>query len=257
MKALYRAIESIAYVAILLVAWWGAVAGLKINPLIIPSPLGVWDAALDHGHLLAVGTAITIGETLLGFALAIIAGVGLAIAVISSKTASRLVLPTLVAINSAPKVVFAPILVIWLGLGVPSKVGMAFLLAFFPVVINCIQGLVEVEPNLVDLYRLMQANDRTILRRVRLLNSVPYLLTGLKIALPLAIIGSVIGEFVAAKEGLGHQIVLAYSNFDTELVFAAVIVITLVSVLLFQILVWIERALLAVWPITAASRSNA
>jgi NitT/TauT family transport system permease protein len=253
---LARGGEIVAYGAALVFLWWAVVVIFAVNPLVIPSPLGVWNAGRQNIGLLLTNTFITLAEALAGFGIALVASVVSAIGIVSSPLASRLLLPSLVAVNSTPKVVVAPILVIWLGLGIASKIGMAFLLAFFPIVINGIQGLREVEPDLIDLYRLMHAGKWTVMRRVRLPNSVPYILSGLKIALPLAIIGAVIGEFVAARVGLGHQIVLAYSNFDTELVFAAVIVVTIASVILFQLLVWIERAILMIWPISAEARSG-
>jgi NitT/TauT family transport system permease protein len=239
-----RVAAVILYIGCLVALWWAVVEVFDVSPLVIPGPEGVWNAMTDHASLLLENTLYTLEEALLGFAVATIVGVALAVVIVSSPAVSRVLLPTLVAVNSAPKVVVAPILIIWLGLGMLSKVGMAFLLAFFPIVIATVQGLSDVEPNLVNLYRLMRSSRVTILRRVRLPNAVPHLISGMKIALPLAIIGAVIGEFVAARRGIGHEIVLAYSNFDTELVFAAVIVITLASVLLFEALSWTERRVL-------------
>lgn len=225
-----------------------------VSPLVIPSPQSVWSAGAANLGMLLMSTAITLAEALAGFAAATIVGVAMAVAIVSSRVASRLLLPTLVAVNSAPKVVFAPILVIWLGLGLWSKVGMAFLLCFFPIVINAAQGLREVDPELIDLYRLMQASNWTTLRRVRFPNSIPYILSALKIALPLAIIGAVIGEFVAARAGIGYEVMLAYSNSDTELVFAAVLLLTVASVLAFQLLVWTESRMLSRFPVAVSAR---
>jgi NitT/TauT family transport system permease protein len=242
---LARALGAVAYVVAVIALWWVVVDLFAVSSLILPSPLGVWEAARENAALLLVSTAITLGEALFGFAIAIVVGVAIAVAIISSRLASRLILPALVALNSAPKVVIAPVLVIWLGFGIASKIGMAFLLCFFPIVINAIQGLSEVEPDLIDLYRLMRASRFTILRKVRLPNAVPYILSGLKIALPLAIIGAVIGEFVAARQGVGYQIMIAYSNFKTEFVFAAVILVSLASVVLFQLLLWLEQRIMS------------
>jgi NitT/TauT family transport system permease protein len=240
-----RGLGAAVYVVAVVALWWAVVDLFAVSPLILPSPPGVWQAATDNAALLVASTAITLGEALLGFGTALVIGVAIAVAIVSSRLASRLILPALVALNSAPKVVIAPVLVIWLGFGIASKIGMALLLCFFPIVINAVQGLSEVEPDLIDLYRLMQASRWVILRKVRLPNAVPYILSGLKIALPLAIIGAVIGEFVAARQGVGYQIMMAYSNFKTELVFAAVILVSFASVALFQILQWIEQRIMA------------
>lgn len=246
MKWLRRLVIATVYCALLVVLWWATVQIFDISPLLVPPPQDVWGATVEHSGLLFTHTLYTLQEALLGFGLAVVVGVILAIVIVSSPRVSKVLMPTLVAINSAPKVVVAPILVIWLGLGMASKVGMAFLLAFFPIVISTAQGLNEVEPNLVNLYRLMRAKRLTILRRVRLPNSVPYLISGMKIGLPLAIIGAVIGEFVGARQGIGYQIMLAYSSFSPDLVFAGVIAITLASVILFELLSWVERRVL-VW----------
>jgi NitT/TauT family transport system permease protein len=244
-KTLARSLCAVAYIIAVVAVWWAVVEYFSVSSLVLPSPHGVWEAATDNVTLLFVSTAITLGEALVGLATALLTGVAIAVAILSSRLASRLILPALVALNSAPKVVIAPVLVIWLGFGIASKIGMAFLLCFFPIVINAIQGLSEVEPDLIDLYRLMQASHFVILRKVRLPNAVPYILNGLKIALPLAIIGAVIGEFVAARQGVGYQIMMAYSNFKTEFVFAAVILVSLASVALFQLLLWIEDRIMA------------
>jgi len=254
-KAVARGAELTLYVAALIALWWAVVKAFAVSPLVIPSPERVLAAGIANFDLLVLSTGITLGEALAGFAAAVVAGVLLAVAIVSSRLASRLLLPTLVAVNSAPKVVFAPILVIWFGLGLWSKVGMAFLLCFFPIVINAAQGLREVDPELIDLYRLMQAGNWTTLRRVRFPNAIPYILSAMKIALPLAIIGAVIGEFVAARAGIGYQVMLAYSNSDTELVFAAVLLLTIASVVTFGLLGWAESLMLARYPVSIEARS--
>jgi len=254
-KAVARGAELTLYVAALIALWWAVVKAFAVSPLVIPSPERVLAAGIANFDLLVLSTGITLGEALAGFAAAVVAGVLLAVAIVSSRLASRLLLPTLVAVNSAPKVVFAPILVIWFGLGLWSKVGMAFLLCFFPIVINAAQGLREVDPELIDLYRLMQAGNWTTLRRERYPNAIPYILSAMKIALPLAIIGAVIGEFVAARAGIGYQVMLAYSNSDTELVFAAVLLLTIASVVTFGLLGWAESLMLARYPVSIEARS--
>src|SRR5262249_4151066 len=159
-------LEMLLFLAALVLVWWAAVVVFKINPIVIPSPAGVWEAGVEHADLLLFHTMVTIGEALFGFAIAGVVGVLLAIAIVSSDLVSRFLMPFLVGVNATPKVVVAPILVIWLGFGIASKIGMAFLLCFFPIVISCIQGLSNVEPDLIDLYRLMQASNWTIMRKV-------------------------------------------------------------------------------------------
>ena len=170
-----------------------------------------------------------------------------------SERLSFLLLPTLVATNATPKIVIAPILVIWLGLGLESKVAMAFLLSFFPIVINATRGLSDVPSELVDLFRLLQASRFQSFRKVRFPSAVPSIFDGFKIAMPLALIGAIVGEFIASREGIGHQMLLAYANFDTAFVFAAVVFVAIMATLLFEALVVVERYVLRDRP-TSSSR---
>jgi NitT/TauT family transport system permease protein len=251
-QALLKSVRLIVYLAAVVALWFASVEIFGVNSLVLPAPQAVAQAAYDNFALLVVHTLITLEEALVGFAVAIVIGIGLAILMIWSETITRLVMPALVAINSTPKVVVAPILIIWLGYGTLSKIGMAFLLCVFPIVINAAQGLVGVEPDLLDLYHLMKADRWTVMRKVRLPSALPSIFSSLKIALPLAIIGAVIGEFVAARAGIGYQIVMAYSGFKTEFVFAAVIGISLTCIALFELLNWLEHRLLSWRPIGEA-----
>jgi NitT/TauT family transport system permease protein len=232
------------YVALLILAWQALVQGLQIRPYLIPSPLGVGEALVDSGSFMVRHTLITLFEALVGFGLAAVVGVLLAVAIVYAPVLRSFLLPTLVAINATPKVAIAPVLVIWLGLGLESKFAMAFLLSFFPIVINTARGLADVQPELLNYFRLMRASGYQTFLKARLPNSLPSMFDGFKIALPIAVIGAIIGEFVAAREGIGFQILRAYSRLDTELVFGMVIIVAVISTLMFQGLVWLERRVL-------------
>jgi NitT/TauT family transport system permease protein len=134
--------------------------------------------------------------------------------------------------------------VIWLGLEIPSKVAMAALISFFPIVINMYSGLNNVDLDELKLFRLLQASQSQTFLKLRLANSVPSLFDGMKIALPLAVIGAIVGEFVAAQAGIGYEIELAGSQFDMGLMFAAVLTIAILTTVLFQLLQVIERRIL-------------
>lgn len=239
-----RLLAIISYAVVVYLLWLGFVTVFGISSFVFPGPNEVWGAAAAHWDLLLWNTLYTIQEAVYGFALATLLGVLLAIGLVTFPVAAKVILPTLAAVNAAPKLVVAPIFIIWLGLGMASKIGMALLLSFFPIVIATAQGLSEVSPDLLNLYRLMRANRRTMIWRVRLPHAVPYLFSGMKIGLPLAVIGAVIGEFVAARRGIGHHIMLAYSSFDPALVFAGVIAVTVASVLLFQLVEVVETRVL-------------
>jgi NitT/TauT family transport system permease protein len=235
-----RWVFNLVYVAVVLVAWELLVVALDINSLLLPPPTAIAREAAEFAGLIATSTFITLVEALVGFAIAVLVGIGLAIVVVYSSLLRSVVLSTLVAINATPKVAVAPILVIWLGLGLESKIATAFLLSFFPIVINSVRGLSDVPHDLLNLYRLMGATPLQVFTKVRLPSAMPALFDGFKIALPIAIIGAVAGEFVAARQGIGYQILLAYANFNSALVFAAVITIAVVATILFQVLLAIE-----------------
>jgi NitT/TauT family transport system permease protein len=220
-----------------IVAVWALAVRLSVsNSLLLPTPADVAQAARDNWEILIDGLAVTMWESFLGFVISIVAGVLLALFIVTFRTAERVILPVLTLLNAAPKIVFAPILIIWLGIGTSSKVALAILLAFFPIVISCIRGLSDVSPELLEFWHLMRANRLRVLWEVRLPNSLPYLYNGCLIALPMAIVGAVIGEFVASEGGIGHVIIIAYSQLDTAMVFAATILISVVSTIAFLLL---------------------
>ena len=242
-RAVY-AIEYLVFIAVIVVVWAKAVDILHINVLVLPHPSVVLGQFTQFWRLILGETLLTLTEALLGFSLALVVGLLMGLAMTYIGLFRRLVLPTLAALNATPLAVVAPIFVIWLSRDVPSKIALSFLISFFPIVINSSRGLSDVEPELLDVYRLIRASGWQIFWKLRLPSSLPALFDGMKLSLPIAVIGAVIGEFVASKKGIGYQILVAYSNFNTAFVFAAVIVVALSSTLLFQLLRLLERYLL-------------
>jgi NitT/TauT family transport system permease protein len=238
-------VELVAFLAVVILLWELGVQALRINALILPDPLTVLAQFTRLWRLILGETLYTMVEALLGFALAVVVGLLIALGVTYWAPFRRLVIPVIAALNSTPSVVVAPIFVIWLGIELPSKVALAFLISFFPIVINAARGLTDVEPELLDFYRLLRAGEWRIFRSLRLPSSMPALFDGMKLALPIAIIGAIIAEFVASKRGIGYQILVAYSHFNTGFVFASVIVVAVVSTVLFQLLRLIERRVLS------------
>ena len=239
------AVLFVVYIAALIAAWHYFIKAFEIRSYLLPNPADVGQVFTDRASLLADGARITVFEAMVGFFLAVVIGVGLATIIVYSRTLRTILMPSLVALNAAPKVALAPIMIIWLGLGLQSKIAMSFLLSFFPITINTIRGLNDVEPALLEYFQLLKAGRFKTFRKARLPSSLPAMFDGFKISLPIAMIGAVIGEFVASREGIGHQIIIAYSTFDTEHVFAAVITISILSTILFQLLVWTEHRLLS------------
>jgi NitT/TauT family transport system permease protein len=231
----------LVYVAAMLGAWELLVHLAGIRRYLLPPPSAVAAKVVESFSVLMEHAWITTAEALVGLALAGIAGVFLAVLIVLSPAIRSLAMPTLVAFNAIPKVAFAPLLIIWIGIGFESKVAMAFLIAFFPIVVNTTTGMNDVEPELLNLLRLMRASQREMFMKIRLPHALPAMFDGFKIALPLAIIGALVGEFVAASEGLGYLIVVGGIQLNTELVFACVALIATISVVLYELLVFIER----------------
>lgn len=244
LRVVWATAQRLLFVVGIILLWELFVSLMDIRSYLLPAPSAVWGELVHNPSYLAEHAYVTINETLLGFALAVVAGVLMAVVIVYSPYMRSVLLPGLVAFNAIPKVAIAPMLIIWLGLGMESKIAMAFLLSFFPIVINTATGMADVEPELLNLFRLMRASSFQTFLKVRLPNSLPAMFDGFKIALPIAIIGAVIGEFVGSQKGMGYVIVLAGANLNTELIFAAVIVIAVMSVILFEALVMVEKLLL-------------
>jgi NitT/TauT family transport system permease protein len=173
-------------------------------------------------------TALT---TTIGLALALVFGVLLALAVVYVPVLRSIVMPLLAAFNSIPKIAIAPLFVIWFGLGIESKILLAFLLALFPIFVNSLTGLGEIEPDVVDLSILAGGTRWRIFAKVRLMNAIPYITDALKVAFPLALVGSIVGEFIGGNTGVGHLILSGQFELDTPLVFSALLSITLFTAL--------------------------
>jgi len=218
------------------VVWW-----FNIPKYLLPAPSQVFSTFLARFGLLMKHSYVTIVEIVVGYGMGIIAGVTIAIMLVYSKTLRTTLYPLIVGFQSIPKVAIAPLLVIWFGIGFNSKIVMSMVICFFPVVVNVASGLGEVEEEYIDLVRSMSANEWQIFWKIRAPHSLPLFLDALKISLPLAIVGAIIGEFVGANQGLGNLILIAGASIDTALVFATLLTITLISLVLFGVLVLMDK----------------
>jgi NitT/TauT family transport system permease protein len=231
------------WIGALVGAWALAIRVWDLPESTLPSPVESARALRDYRELLWDATRVTMVETLIGFAGSIVVGVLLSVLIASSRWVSRLLMPTLVVFNTVPKVALAPLLVVWFGLGANSKIAMAVFLAIFPIVINMVSGLRRVDPVVLEYFALQRASGLKTLVKARIPNSLPWLLDGMKIALPLAIIGAIVGEFIVSTEGIGFLIVTAYGRFNTPLAFAAVFVLAAASLVLYGLLALAARLL--------------
>ena len=242
-----RWLPPLAIIAVLLGAWELAARldviadALKLEPFLVPAPSEIAQALWQDRDLLAENAWVTLQEVLAGFALSVAAGVGFAVVLHLSPTLRRAFYPLLVASQTVPIVVLAPILVVWLGFGIGPKLVIIALICFFPVTVNTLDGLGAVNPDLVKMMRTLDASRWQILRRIEAPTALPYLFSGAKIAVAVAVIGAVFGEWAGSSSGLGHLIQQASAQLQTDRTFAAVAVLSAIAVTLFAMLAALER----------------
>lgn len=225
------------------VLWEVAVIVLRVPEFILPGPRAVWAALLTWQHAIWVNAAQTLFTTLAGFALALVGGMVLGLAIGYSPLVYRALYPLLVGFNSVPKVAIVPVLVIWFGIGTVPAVLTAFLISFFPIVVNVATGLATLEPEWQDVLRSLGASKREIFIKIGIPRSLPYFFASLKVAATLAFVGAVIAETVAANRGIGHLMIVASSRFEVPLVFAGLVVVATMGVALFAVFAILERRL--------------
>lgn len=234
----------IVFVVVVLFLWWLVTAMKWVPPFIIPSPGDTWAAASGNAAYLAQHTWVTTYETLIGFAIASIVGIIVAIFMVYSAGLEKTLYPIILFAQVIPKIAIAPLFVVWLGFGAGPKILVAVLMAFFPVVISGMAGLRSINPEILELTSTMGASPVKTFAKVRMPAAMPELLSGLKVAATLAVTGAVVGEFVGANEGLGYVILQANGNLDTAMLFAALIIMSLMGVVLFAAIQIAERFLI-------------
>ena len=230
---LRRHAPSLVLFAAVLVVWQIAGPLFRIREYLLPGPAAVVRAALDftipwHHHIW-----VTALEIVGGFAVAGFAGVALGVAIAWSVTLARALVPFLVFVNTLPKVAVAPLFLLWLGYGIVPNILIAALIGFFPVVINTAVGLTQVDEELLDLGRVFGAPKWKVFLTIRLPNALPYVLSALKITATAAVVGAIVGEFVASQAGLGMVIVNAQTNLNTPVAFAALVWISILGLALY------------------------
>jgi ABC-type nitrate/sulfonate/bicarbonate transport system permease component len=236
-----RVLPPLLFSLVVLGAWHAYVVLADINPLLLPSPWAVAQSVVENAELFARNAVVTLQEILLGFVLGATAGVGLAVLLTYSLLAERAVYPWLVASQMVPIVAVAPILVVWFGFTIVPKVVVVALVCFFPVVVNTIDGLKAVDPEMVRLMRTLGMSRPRIMRSVRVPSALPYLFSGLKVAMALAVIGAVFGEWVGSSEGLGYLMLALNNQLATVDLFAAVLVLSCMGIALFFLVGLVER----------------
>jgi NitT/TauT family transport system permease protein len=226
---------------ILLAAWELLANTLKVPTWILPAPSTIFAAAIKWAPELAHNSWVTLRETVVGFLLAIVLSLPLAILIGLNPLARKLLYPMLLGLQSVPKVAIAPLVILWFGLSEWPKIIVVVLVCFFPILVNMVAGLEAVPKTMLDLMRSLGASPHTVFRRLRVPVALPHFFTGCKVAVTFAVIGAVISEFVAAQDGLGYLILISTAQSQTPLAFAAIALLTVLSIGLFHGVEFIER----------------
>ncbi|MFD0745941.1 ABC transporter permease [Phytohabitans flavus] len=247
---LVRLVEALWRPALLLgavfAAWWFVAEREYVANYLVPTPAQVAAKMTDEWSFLLRNTFVTLYETVIGFVLAALLGLGTAILIAYSRTMEKAIYPIVLFAQVIPKIAIAPLLVVWFGVGFTPKIVLAVLIAFFPVVISGVAGLRSTDPELIELSATMGAGPWRTFRKIRFPNALPHLMSGLKVAVTLAVVGAVVGEFVGADKGLGYVLLVANGNLDAALLFADLILMSLIGIVLFM-LVEVAEALLIPW----------
>lgn len=241
-------IGSLAYpigMMVAVLAVWEAAARLfSIPAYLLPAPSAIVSSMDSNSAVLIKESAGTTFEILLGFALSVVVGVPLALAIYLWRPFARAIYPLLVSSQAVPKVAVAPLFLVWFGFGLMPKVLIAFLIAFFPVVINTAMGLAALEREKIYLARSMGLGPFATFFKIQLPNALPSIFAGLKISITFAVVGAVVGEFVGGQGGLGYLLLIANGNMDTALLFAGIVALTVLGVVLFLLIGVVERMVL-------------
>jgi NitT/TauT family transport system permease protein len=251
MQRLAPWLTACAFVAL----WWLCVVIFDIKSFILPTPWEVLKAIYQFRYPLFVHGLATLTTTLIGFAVAVVIGMILGILVGSSRLAYSAFYPILIGFNSVPKAALVPVLVIWFGAGTVPAVITAFMLSFFPVVANVATAFATIEPELLEVMRSLGASQRDMTFKIGIPRSLPFFFASLKIAITLAFVGSVIAEIVAGNNGIGNVMLIASSNFNVPLVFAALIVVGVMGVGMYVIFDFFERRMTS-WSIRGGSAQH-
>jgi NitT/TauT family transport system permease protein len=240
----HRLIYPVVGFAIILVIWQAYVDLFQVSKIVLPSPLDILRVSWQRYDLLLQETWPTLLESVYGFALALVIGIPMAVCVANSRLLNLSLYPILIATQSVPKVAVAPIILVWFGLGLESKLVIAFLVAFFPIVVDTATGLAATPPGLIELGRSLRASRWQMFWKVQFPAALPFVFSGAKVAVTLAVIGAVIGEFVGSVNGLGNLLLSANSQLDAPLAWAALVWLSVLGILLFVAVVVAQKLIM-------------
>ena len=241
LQAFVANVPAAVCLGLLLIVWQIVVTALGVSDFILPTPLQILKVTIRFFPQLLRHTWTTTVEILLGFAIGNAVAVAMAVCIVNSRVVERALYPLIIASQTVPKVAVAPLFLIWFGSGLTPKVVIAAIVCFFPTVVNTVQGLRATDERAIDLFRLVAASRRQVFVKLQFPSALPYFFAGLKISIALAVIGAIIGEWVGANSGLGYLIMYSTQTLRTDLMFAALLVVSLLGILLYLIAVLFER----------------
>jgi NitT/TauT family transport system permease protein len=243
-----RNYQTTLVILIFFLVWQFAVMIFNVREFILPSPLSALEHLLlpqpDANYNWPVHISATLYAVVISFAATSLIGIAIAITMAWSKLINDMMLPLFIFINSLPIIAIAPIILLWFGYGIFTNVLIAFLVSFFPVVINSATGLNEVDKELLDLVRYLHASKWQVFTKIQFPNALPYIFTGLKICSTMCVVGAIVGEFIASDRGLGYIIINSQFTMDTPPIFASLILVSLMGLVLFGLVSVIEKILM-------------
>ena len=225
----------------IVVLWQIICSAFNVSEFIFPSPWAIGTQLVEFGGVIAAHAWRTYWVTMAGFGIAIVVGVLLGFVIGSSRLAYAAVYPLMTAFNALPKAAFVPILVVWFGIGVGPAILTAFLISFFPIMVNIATGLATLEPELEDVLRVGGAKRLDVLTKVGLPRSMPYFFGSLKVAITLAFVGTTVSEMTAANEGIGYLLISAGSSMQMGLAFAGLMVVGAMAMAMYELFSVIEK----------------
>ena len=238
-----RAMPALGIVG-LIALWWAVVAIFQVKPFIAPSPWAVLQTLYVKRDVLLANLLPTAGEAFGGFLLGNLVAIAVATLFVHNRRLQEIFFPVVVMFNSIPVVAKAPILVLLMGNGVEPKIAIAALVCFFPTLVNSVRGLEAVNPQAMELMRVLSASRREIFFKLRVFSALPFLFSALRIAASMSVIGAVVGEWIGATQGIGAMIIQATYNFDSALLYAAIVMSAALSGSFFLAIVALERAII-------------
>ena len=240
-RTVRRWLPALLIVLGILALWEAYVRIFDVQTWLLPAPTTIGLALVEDAGLLWRHTRVTLYEIIVGFGLALASGVLLATAIGMSRTLERALYPFIIASQTIPIIVIAPMLLIWVGYGLAPKVIVVALISFFPIVVNMVDGLKSVDRDMVNLMKTLGANRRQVFFKVQVPTSLPYLFSGMRVAIAVSVIGAVIGEWVGSSEGLGYLMLRSKPQFLTERVFASIVILSVLGIGLFACVGIVER----------------